>query len=1452
MVQTFVARSIAFQLSEKLNSEIKIGSVYISLSLDVVLEDVLINDQKGNKILEAEKLEFDVERIDRKNNFLKFAGIKLKNPDINLIKYKGDSTFSFKFLTEYFKSDNNSTDTTDVEKKEKWNFDLNRLSISDGHFVFQNNNKPKKEKGLDYADMDINEIYLDIQSIKIESDTFNFIIEKLSAKDKCGLNLKDFSGRFRLCSRSLYARDLRINTNKTDLSLDLIFAYSGFSDFDNFEEKISIQTIIKPSQLNIYDIGFFAPSLFVMDNPLSISGNISGRVNNLKAKNFTFNYGVSSKFDGNININGLPNIEESFVHLSINEFKTNIKDVETLKLPIESVHLQIPDILKKFGKIDIKGFFTGFYNDFNTKFNVNTTIGAITTDVILKNNLEKEHVEYNGKIVADQFDLGDFLSLDEYLGRLNFNADFSGSGFSSESAVVEINGMIDSLQFMRNNFNTIKLKGELAENKFNGNLNIQDELLKFSFDGIVDFNQKLPIFNFSSKIRNAKLYDLNILTHNPTIDFSSNLLINFVGSGVDDVFGSVNIDSTKYYEENKLFYLDHFALVTLNDTSVNKNINLTSDFADAEIKGDFLLTELFPSIINFVDNYIHADILFEVDPKKLENLCTQDFEYSVNLKNTNSLCELLYPSIEIAENTSLTGKFKSEENLFEMKANSPQIDFKGSKIFDWFLESESKGEKFLIKIGSKRFSFKETSEQDTLQLGLDSLIFSTEIMNDSINYDICWNNVSEDNYKGDLAGCFSFKDELIRAKITNADIIVNDTTWTISKDNFIEIDTTSYTINDFSFIGNNQNLNIDGIISVLPEDTINFEFSNWSISNFDIFLDKSKFDIKGIINGKINLSDLYKSPSFFSDLEIDSLFFNGENLGEAVFYTKWNNQTNSIDVDAEIFSFGNIGKTKSLEVSGHYYPYNTSDTYDFDINLSNFKLITLSPFIDVFASDIEGLASGKFTLKGPIDKPDLTGKLSLFRAGFRIDYLNTKYSLANDIEFANNQIIFDDIVLYDTLGNEAKCNGKIEHNYLNNFNLDLNISLEKFSCLNTDIYQNNEFYGKATASGNVKMNGPFDNIVMDIVAKPDKGTKINIPLSSAVSISETNYIVFENSVDTVVKQKDYKVDLSGLSLSLDINVTPDAEVAIFLPSQMGNIKGVGSGDIKLDINTRGDFSINGDYIIDHGSFFFTIQNMLNRKFEIIKGGKISWTGSPYDAEINMKALYKVKTSLASLGANIDTTSNYKSRVNVDLILGLKNQLMNPEITSSIEFPNIDEQTSQSIYSVLDTTNQALMNQQMISLLVLNSFSYNAGDVGSLGVSSLGFISGALSNWLSQISKDFDIGINYTPGDKISEEELQVALSTQLFNDRVSIDGNFGVVGDQNSQKTSNIVGDVNVEVKITPDGRFRIRAFNRTNDIDILEDNSPYTQGVGVFYRKEFNSFKELFQWMKRRKDGRK
>jgi hypothetical protein len=353
-----------------------------------------------------------------------------------------------------------------------------------------------------------------------------------------------------------------------------------------------------------------------------------------------------------------------------------------------------------------------------------------------------------------------------------------------------------------------------------------------------------------------------------------------------------------------------------------------------------------------------------------------------------------------------------------------------------------------------------------------------------------------------------------------------------------------------------------------------------------------------------------------------------------------------------------------------------------------------------------------------------------------------------------------------------------------------------------------------------------------------------------VNVSENDFIIFINALDTLDKEKEkYVVDMKGLTLNLDVDVTYAADIEIFLPNSMGNIKGNGNGNIRLGVNPRGDFTINGDYVIEEGNFNFSLENLIGREFDIKSGSKISWTGNPYDANIDITAVYPVKTTLTGLRLQTDSTSVYNTRVNVECIVDLKNDLFNPDVHFSIDFENVAEDVKQIIYASLDTTDQSAMSQQMVTLLVLGSFSY-ASSTPNISATGFKLLSNQLSDWLSKISKDFDIGINYQPGTSLTEDELEVALRTQLFNDRLSIDGNFGVRGTtKKSEKASDVLGDINIEYKITEDGHFRVRAFNRTNDISFLEDNAPYTQGVGIFYRKEFEKFGDLFR---REKHGKK
>jgi len=132
--------------------------------------------------------------------------------------------------------------------------------------------------------------------------------------------------------------------------------------------------------------------------------------------------------------------------------------------------------------------------------------------------------------------------------------------------------------------------------------------------------------------------------------------------------------------------------------------------------------------------------------------------------------------------------------------------------------------------------------------------------------------------------------------------------------------------------------------------------------------------------------------------------------------------------------------------------------------------------------------------------------------------------------------------------------------------------------------------------------------------------------------------------------------------------------------------------------------------------------------------------------------------------------------------------------------------------------------------------------GSTATTASELLSNQFSKWLSQISNDFDVGVNYRPGDQITDDEVELALSTQMFNNRVTINGN---IANNSSQKMSTnnnngLVGDADINVKLTRNGKLQLKAYNHANN-NIIYETSPYKQGVGFSYREDFNDFNELW-----------
>jgi len=1448
-IQTIIAKKFASYLSDQIKTEVHISKLRISLTLNFVAEDFFINDKYHNNIINSQKVQFKIKKISFRKRKIEFSKILFEKNNLALIKYKNDSVMNYQFIIDYFKSN----DTTIQENT--WKIACNTFEIKKSNFKYQNQDKMNFiENGIDFNNIQISNLNLRIDSIFLLNDTVKVKIRNLSFADKSGFKIKKLNSNVNIYNNLIELNKCSLESDSSKLDFDCSISYENVEDFNDFMNKVNIKTKFHNSTINTGDLGYFVNDFYKKNNQINFSGEAFGKISNIKFRNFRFSYGKATTFEGAISLNGLPKIEETFIRISVEKFSTTKFDIENFKIPGKNNRISIPNELVSFGNVIINGDFTGFYNDFNAYADFYTQNGNFSTDIVLKKN-RKQEIEYKGHLYAKKFDIGKFLNLPKMLGKLNLDAEINGSGITAAKAKVDISGNVNRLEFKDNIYDSIVIKGEIANNLFNGYLNVHDDKIDLNFLGAIDFTSDIPVFDFTALIDNAHLYQLKLIDVDSTGILSTKLNFNFVGNKIDDILGVINITNTRYKRNNELFKMDKLTLLTFNDSIGERRIEINSDFVDAQMHGNFRFEDLPNAFNYFIKNYLPSfNITEKLQSQTFSFTNKYYFDADILLKNTYPISRLLLPYVFISNDAEIKARFNSQTKIFNISCKADYLKFYSQTIKNCKLESVTDDNKLYIKFFSSRFLFNET-------MGLDSFnIFST-LQSDSIFYSFNWNdNRILNKNNGDIRGFASFVNAPeIKLKIVRSDITVNDSVWHLYNENEIIYSKSRISIQNFALGDENQFIKLNGNISAEPNDKLIITFNHFNFSNIDFLTLDSDIDFDGIIDGNVELFNFYKNFNFYSNLTINKLAFNKDKLGDLNLFSTWDDNKNGLFLKSNLIYTGNIGRDTTLFVNGYYYPNDKKEQFDIKIRLNHLKLRSLSSYFSSFSSAFDGQAVGNLSLKGNTKNPEIFGKVLLLRSFMKIDYLGVDYSISNSdsIEIGTNYFKFTNLNLYHSSG-KATMDGKITHNGFRNIFIDLNINYNNLMVLNTLASENDMFYGKAFASGQIKISGPDNNINLDIRAKTEKETSIYIPITNKAVTHENNFITFIQKEKKINTDIEIRNKFSGISMNFELEVKPEAEININLetPQTSGEIRAYGEGNIKLGINNDGDFKMFGGYTINDGQYFFTIQNIISKKFNIQNGGSIVWNGDPYDAIVKMKAIYNLRASLYPI--LLGTADNVsKKKVPVQNIISIEGNLTNPNIDFDIELPTTEQEVKDRFFSVLDRNDKEQMLQQSFSLLVMNSFiSQNrniySSSVGSgVGNSSSEVISNQISNWLSQISKDFDIGINYRPGDQLSSQELQLALSTQLFNDRVTVDGNFGLGGnlkaDDNtgtsmSKSTNNIVGDINIEVKITEDGRFRMKVFNRSNTNEFMNIVSPYTQGIGIFYRREFDNFSELFK----------
>lgn len=1423
VVQTYAAQKLAKYLSNELRANIQVKGVDIDLFKTIVLEDLLVEDQHKDTLLYVNKLKVDIAEILIKENKFTLNKLELVQPVFHLRKYKNEKFNNMHFLLEYF----SSQPDTSTKPKSAFTLIAKKIQIEEADFIYHNENSPIGEPGvINYDNVHVKNFNTDIKNFKLVDGDIRARINKLSLKEKSGFIIKNLSANVKFTPTEIEAANLELLTPHSSIHDYYSMRFDSLADMSDYINKVRMYADFEQSYVSFKDIKYFASAIKNYTQDILIDGYVYGPVAHLQSKNVKIITGENTKLNGSISIKGLPDIYTTIFNAKLEKLITNQQDlVNLLKgLDLDSAASSIPNFLSNLGNVEYSGYYKGTVFDFYANGNIITDIGNVVNDIHM--NIEDGKIpSYDGSVEAIGLDLGVLFS-EKMLGPANLNLIIDGEGFDIKNLKATIGTQIDNIYINGYNYVNLEASGLIDKKLFEGSLVAKDPNANFNFDGSIDFNNiKQPEFNFESSIKALRLKELNLI--NDTINITTNLNVNFIGSNLDNIIGTVSFDNTEVQNGIDSFTFNNIDVESKFIPS-GKKLSLNSEIIEASIEGEYKLSTIQSAVKSLIKIYLPNANLGKI--YKYED---QDFNFHIFVKDANPITELIYPRLNISKSADIRGYLNTSSNTIRLNGQLDYIKYDALKFENLMIDGENDRNIFDFNIAADRAFISDS-------INIDNIAVSNSIKDDSVKFNVKLADLNNPNQL-DLNGIISFKEQNTNIGILPSVVVIDYQTWTL-KDSFNInfISEKRILIDNFELRNDEQLVQVNGYISDQNNEELSIDIQNVNLKSFNQLFKKYDIEVLGTLNSRTKFASLLSEPLAISDININNLIYNTDTIGNLLFSNTWDPKSKLINLTGSIFN----ERLKTLEVAGSINTSKTKNNFNVDVIMNETELIFIEPFVKSYVSNISGNASADLKIRGSFSKPEINGYLTLKNAGLRVNYLNAYLKVSDQVRLSENKIFLNNLQVKDSEGNKGSINGNITHDYFEKFNLDVRLQANNLLCLNTTNKDNELYYGKAYATGMFSFKGPIEDVKIDITAKTETGTKFYIPLSDESSITKQNFVRFVQK-DSTIKSQDYKINLSGISMNMNLQVDDQSEVQLIMDKNTGEIiKGRGNANLKLTINTIGNFEMYGNYEISEGEYNFTLQNLISKKFKVQKGGTIRWNGDPLKAKIDLSAIYETRPQVQPLilSANSADTNSYTStqRVKAHCMLNLKNDLMAPDISFGLIFPE-DENLNSKVSGYL--ANQDNLSNQVASLLVFGRFA-NTGNSNFLP--STGFLASQLSSLVS--TKNFDINL-----------ENGVGGSLRLFNDRITIDGNINTnnstLTNINAQQAnaSSITGDVNIEYKISKDGRFRAKGFQR-NDVnsDLLKrGNSQVEQGVGLFYRIEFDTFKELYQKLFKKKEDK-
>ena len=1431
--QDIIGNAIANAIGERLGTYVSVGRVNIGLLNRVIIDDVSILDQQNKRMLNISRLSASIDLLPLSDGKIRISSAQLFGAHARFYQRDSLSKPNFQFVLDSLASKDTTSHTpldlrinSFIIRHSSVNFDRQDIKTTPGLF------NPKH--------LHVSDISAHIQLKALTDDSLNLQIKRLGFQEHSGLTVDRLAFRVNADKQQTRLRDFLLEMPSSRLQIDSIDAHYQWNEKGLVESSLVYGGVINNSFITPSDLRCFQNSLKNFQRQISLTTRFNGTHRHIDIPRLEI---ASQAGDINIVANGFVDGFQDKTpawRLNLNQFLLSETIIDFLHKNIEA----LPDELTRIGSLKLSGQFSGEHNGaMFARGTIATGIG--NADI----NLHKfSNNQYEGTITTPELKLNQLLNNDSF-GKLAANLSLKGVLRADGKPDVTINGQVSQFDYNGYAFSHIDLDGRYSPLGYNGLLQIDDPNVKAALEG--EFlngarGQKNQL-KVSGTVDYIVPQALGLSSQWGNAVFACDLEADIAATNLKDAVGSLCISQFSMTEEDQEqpYQLKNL-LLTSDFQEGRRELSLISDFAKAELQGDFELTTLPQSFINMIGSKLPT---LPGLPKLSDNV-HNNFLVRLQVFKTDWLQRLLKVDLDILQTAIINMRVNDNNHTFNLDSHLPAFTYNGSVYSNGELHLSSPTDTLLCDVNVAK-----GTGSSRLYLGLQA-----KAIDNNLDTRLSWTDGHATNrMSGELNSITTLYRNLAgkpeaHIRVQPSHIILNDTTWNVEPSDILYSED-NLLVDHFNVHNQQQHITIDGCASKNPHDSLTVDLNEVEVA---YILDLVKFDaveFSGKATGKAIVRSLFDELDAHATLDVHNFKFERGRMGTLHALVFWNNEKKQIDINAQ----ANDGPGIFTDIYGFVSPEFNSIALNIDAHQTYVDF--MHNFTNSFLSSITGHADGSLLLAGSLDNMNLTGELAV-EGEATVTALNTTYQMHRDtVIFIPDEIELRGLPLTDRYGHSATLRGGIHHKHLTDLTFDLFLDADNLLAYDFKDFGESNFYGIVFATGDVSIKGRPGEVTIDINVTPQDNTVFVYNASSPDAIANQDFIKWGSGSagansrfsDADEEEPDIPTDIY---INFLINCTPASTLRLLMDANTNDYINLnGDGTIRATFYNKGSFNMFGTFTVDHGTYGVTIQNIIKKNFTFNPGGTIVFGGDPYLANLNLQAQHTVSgVSLSDLSIGNSFASN---TIRVNCLMNITGQPEQPQVDFDLEMPTVNADEQQMIRSVIN--GQQEMNQQVLYLLAVGRF-YNRGqnnatstqqDQTSLAMQSLlsGTLSAQINTLLNTVIKNdnWNFGANISTGNEgWHNAEYEGLISGRMLNNRLLLNGQFGY-RDNATRATKSFIGDFDIQYLLLPNGNLSVKMYNMTND-RYFTKSSLNTQGLGLIMKKDFNGLPDLFSTKKKKK----